>query len=92
MTYPDRRTACRHTATSDGATSSARASIARPRAPAPSGPRLLSTLVGLVIYKAFPDTALWAIGTLVGIQLIFDGWFWVMLGVSLRQLPAGRAP
>lgn len=53
---------------------------------------LLSTLVGLVIYKAYPETALWAIGTLVGIQLVFDGWFWVMLGVSLRQLSVGRTP
>jgi uncharacterized membrane protein HdeD (DUF308 family) len=52
---------------------------------------VLSTMVGLVIYKSFPETALWAIGTLVGIQLIFDGWFWVMLGVALRRLPAGQA-
>jgi len=52
---------------------------------------VLSTFIGLVIYKSFPVTALWAIGTLVGIQLIFDGWYWVMLGVALRQLPAGRA-
>ena len=47
----------------------------------------LTTLVGVVIYKNLPETALWAIGTLVGIQLIFDGWFWIMLGVSLRRLP-----
>jgi uncharacterized membrane protein HdeD (DUF308 family) len=52
---------------------------------------LLSTLVGLVIYKAFPETALWAVGTLVGVQLIFDGWFWIMLGMALWRLPAGRA-
>jgi uncharacterized membrane protein HdeD (DUF308 family) len=51
---------------------------------------LLTTMVGLVIYKSFPEAALWAIGVLVGIQLIFDGWYWVMLGVALRHLPAGR--
>jgi uncharacterized membrane protein HdeD (DUF308 family) len=30
-------------------------------------------------------------GTLVGIQLIFDGWFWIMLSAAIRRLPAGRA-
>ena len=40
----------------------------------------LTTLVGIVIYKNLPETALWAIGTLIGVQLIFDGWFWIMLG------------
>ncbi|HMC11479.1 MAG TPA: HdeD family acid-resistance protein [Pirellulaceae bacterium] len=47
----------------------------------------LTTLVGLAIYKNLPETALWAIGTLVGIQLIFDGWFWIMLSAAIRRLP-----
>jgi uncharacterized membrane protein HdeD (DUF308 family) len=47
----------------------------------------LTTLVGLAIYKNYPETALWAIGTLVGIQLIFDGWFWIMLAAAIRRLP-----
>ncbi len=50
----------------------------------------LTALVGLVIYKNLPETALWAIGTLIGIQLIFDGWFWVMLAASIRRMPIGR--
>jgi uncharacterized membrane protein HdeD (DUF308 family) len=49
----------------------------------------LTALVGLVIYKNLPETALWAIGTLVGVQLLFDGWFWIMLGMSVRRLPRG---
>jgi len=48
---------------------------------------VLTTLVGVMIYKSFPDAALWAVGTLVGIQLIFDGWFWIMLGMALWRLP-----
>jgi uncharacterized membrane protein HdeD (DUF308 family) len=51
---------------------------------------LLTTLVGTAIYKNLPETALWAIGTLVGIELIFDGWFWVMLGMALWKLPVSR--
>jgi len=50
----------------------------------------LTALVGLVIYKNLPETALWAIGTLIGIQLLFDGWFWIMLAASIRRLPVGR--
>lgn len=51
---------------------------------------LLTTLVGVVIYKNLPETALWAIGTLVGIELIFAGWYWVMLGMALWKLPLSR--
>jgi uncharacterized membrane protein HdeD (DUF308 family) len=48
----------------------------------------ITALLGIVIYKNLPETALWAIGTLVGVQLLFDGWYWIMLGVSLRRLPS----
>jgi uncharacterized membrane protein HdeD (DUF308 family) len=51
---------------------------------------VLSTLVGFVIYKHLREDALWAIGTLVGIQLLFDGWFWIMLGAAIRRLPISR--
>lgn len=51
----------------------------------------LTMLVGLVIYKNLPETALWAIGTLVGIQLLSDGWYWVMLAFAIRQLPTNRS-
>jgi uncharacterized membrane protein HdeD (DUF308 family) len=51
---------------------------------------LLTTLVGVAIYKNLAETALWAIGTLIGIELIFDGWFWVMLGMTLWKLPVRR--
>lgn len=52
---------------------------------------VLTTLVGLVIYRNIPEDALWVIGTLVGIQLVFDGWFWIMLAAAIRRLPASRA-
>jgi len=51
---------------------------------------VLATLIGIVIYKNLTETALWAIGTLVGIQLLFDGWFWVMLSLAVRRLPVSR--
>jgi len=50
----------------------------------------LTMLVGLVVYKNLPETAMWAIGTIIGIQLLSDGWYWVMLSLAVRQLPSDR--
>ncbi len=36
---------------------------------------------------ALADSWLWVIGLLVGIDLIFNGWNWVMLGMSINRLP-----
>jgi uncharacterized membrane protein HdeD (DUF308 family) len=51
----------------------------------------ITTLLGLMIYKNLPNDAVWVIGMLIGIQLIFDGWFWIMLATAIRRLPASRA-
>jgi uncharacterized membrane protein HdeD (DUF308 family) len=50
----------------------------------------ITTLVGIVIYKNLEQSALWAVGTLVGIQLIFDGWFWIMLALAIRRIPVNQ--
>src|SRR5206468_7480185 len=51
---------------------------------------VMTTLVGLVIYKNLPEDTIWVIGTLIGIQLIFDGWFWIMIATAIRRLPLSR--
>ena len=54
---------------------------------------ILSVLLGVMIYKTLQSDAedvLWIIGLLVGIQLVFDGWFWIMLAVAIRRLPLSR--
>lgn len=54
---------------------------------------LVSVVLGVMIWQDWPESALWAIGLLVGIDLIFTGWTWVMLALGLRRLPvASRAP
>lgn len=50
----------------------------------------LTALVGIIVYKNLPETALWAIGTLVGVQLFFDGWYWIMLSLAVRRIPTTR--
>lgn len=46
---------------------------------------LITMLLGLIIIRNFPEAALWLIGTLVGIEVIFNGWFWIMLGLEMRR-------
>ncbi len=46
---------------------------------------IVSLLLGLMIYLQWPSSSLWAIGTLVGISLIFSGVARVMLSMAVRR-------
>lgn len=48
----------------------------------------VSVVLAVLIWRDFPASALWVIGTFVGIDLIFAGWSWVMAALAVRQLPA----
>jgi uncharacterized membrane protein HdeD (DUF308 family) len=41
--------------------------------------------LGMLIYKQWPDSGLWVIGLFIGIELIFNGWAWIMLAISLHR-------
>ncbi|HYV57461.1 MAG TPA: HdeD family acid-resistance protein [Candidatus Nitrosopolaris sp.] len=49
---------------------------------------VITLLLGIIIWRQWPISGLWVIGTFVGIDLIFDGWSLVMLGTTARQQPA----
>jgi uncharacterized membrane protein HdeD (DUF308 family) len=54
---------------------------------------VLEVVLGVMIWQDWPDSAVWAIGLLVGIDLLFTGWTWVILALGLRRLPEPtRAP
>src|SRR5689334_353197 len=42
-------------------------------------------LLGLMIYKQWPASGLWVIGLFVGIEMLFNGWAWIMLAFSLKN-------
>lgn len=46
----------------------------------------VTLLLGLLIYKQWPSSSLWVIGLFVGIDLILNGFAWVMLAFGLRSL------
>jgi uncharacterized membrane protein HdeD (DUF308 family) len=47
----------------------------------------ITFLVGLAIYRNLPDSAVWVIGLLIGVELIFSGWTWIMLAMEIRRIP-----
>jgi uncharacterized membrane protein HdeD (DUF308 family) len=46
----------------------------------------VTLILGLIINRQLPEAALWVIGLFVGIEMIFNGWAWVMLGLGLRRV------
>jgi uncharacterized membrane protein HdeD (DUF308 family) len=49
---------------------------------------IVTFLLGMIIYRQFPNSALWVIGLLVGIEMLFNGWTWIMLSLAIRKIPA----
>ncbi|HEX5472695.1 MAG TPA: HdeD family acid-resistance protein [Lacipirellulaceae bacterium] len=49
---------------------------------------LVTLILGLIINRQLPESSLWVIGLFVGIELIFNGWAWVMLAFGLRRVGA----
>jgi uncharacterized membrane protein HdeD (DUF308 family) len=49
---------------------------------------VVTLLAGIIIYRHFPESALWVIGLLVGVEMLFSGWMWIMLALGVRDLPA----
>lgn len=47
---------------------------------------VLSLIIGILILAELPESSLWAIGLLVGIDLIFAGWSFVATGLAGRDL------
>ncbi len=48
---------------------------------------VITTMLGVMILSRWPGSSLLIIGLFVGIDMIFNGWAWVMLSLGLRNLP-----
>ena len=48
-------------------------------------------LLSILIWKHWPLSALWVIGTLVGINILFKGFAMVALGAATRQVASEAA-
>lgn len=47
---------------------------------------LVKFALGVLIWLGWPATGLWILGLFIGIDLIFYGWFWVLLSLTARSL------
>lgn len=45
-----------------------------------------SLLAGLVIAAGWPENSVWVLGLLLAIDLLFQGWMLIMVGLSLRRM------
>jgi uncharacterized membrane protein HdeD (DUF308 family) len=53
---------------------------------------IVTLLLGLMIYMQWPSSSAWAIGTLVGVSLIFSGISRVMVSMAVRRAAASVSP
>jgi uncharacterized membrane protein HdeD (DUF308 family) len=47
---------------------------------------MVNILLGLLIWAHWPASSLWVIGLFVGVDLIFTGWWFALLGTTARRL------
>ena len=48
---------------------------------------ILSFILGVLIWTHWPSSAIWAIGLLVGVDLLYTGWSVLAIGLALHMLP-----
>lgn len=48
---------------------------------------LINFILGIMIWRRWPGDAIWIIGMFVGIDLVFQGWWLVMLAISAKSAP-----
>jgi uncharacterized membrane protein HdeD (DUF308 family) len=49
---------------------------------------IVTLVLGVMIWRDWPESAFWVIGLFVGIEMLFAGWSWVMTALALRSTPA----
>ena len=52
---------------------------------------LVTVVLGILIWSEWPSSALWVLGLMVGIQLVFTGWSLVMLALAGRRAATSGA-
>ena len=48
---------------------------------------IVTFLLGTIIYHHYPQSSFWALGLLVGVEMLFHGWTWIMLSLAISKLP-----
>lgn len=51
----------------------------------------ITLLLGILIAAQWPISSFFVIGMFLGIEMLFNGWFWVSLGLRLKQIPKAKS-
>ena len=51
---------------------------------------VIMAMLGILIWRQWPASALWVIGLFVGIDLLLQGVSLIMLGLAAKRLPASQ--
>jgi uncharacterized membrane protein HdeD (DUF308 family) len=49
---------------------------------------IITLLLGMMLWRQFPLSGVWAVGVLFGIKMIFSGWALVFIGRNVKQVAA----
>jgi uncharacterized membrane protein HdeD (DUF308 family) len=49
---------------------------------------VVDLVLGVMIWREWPGSSLWVIGLFVGIDLLFHGWSWVIMALTVRTVSA----
>ncbi len=49
----------------------------------------ITFLLGLLINRQWPSSAMWVIGLFIGIEMIFNGWAWIMFAFGIKPRSQG---
>ncbi len=46
---------------------------------------VVTLLLGIMLWRQFPLSGVWAIGIVLGLKMIFSGWFLVFIGITAKK-------
>jgi uncharacterized membrane protein HdeD (DUF308 family) len=55
---------------------------------------IVTLVLGVIIYRLyqqFPVSSIWILGLLIGVEMLLNGWTWIMLSVAVRNIPEKAA-
>ena len=52
---------------------------------------VVDLILGGLIWSGWPESSLWVIGLFLGIDLVFHGWSWVILALTVRTYAAAQS-
>lgn len=50
---------------------------------------VVDLVLGVLLWRSWPEASLWVIGLFVGIELLLHGWTWIILALTVRSHPVG---